>query len=187
MCLGAGQKKSDAAGITLPANLRTGAQVAPLHCLILRHGQKHLDDTTDSLKFQAPYCPAIMALTVRELRPCWPPNAVICSLLSLFVLPYFPSMDSPPQPDKQQSKTSWQTGPMATVGLSGCLLSIPIYIGSYVALAALISLEQVPRVNLLFYVIQHRIISICNNCIRPGLELLNIIDNKAAKESRSVL
>ena len=79
VCLGAGQKKSDAAGITLPANLRTGAQVAPLRCLILRHGQKHYDDTTIFPGFQAACWPPIMALTGRELRPCWPPNAAICN------------------------------------------------------------------------------------------------------------
>ncbi len=78
MCLGAGQKKSDAAGITLPANLRTGAQVAPLRCLILRHGQKHYDDTTIFPGFQAACWPPIMALSGRELRPYWPPYAAIC-------------------------------------------------------------------------------------------------------------
>ena len=72
VCLGAGQKKSDAAGITLPANLRAGAQVAPLRCPILRHGQKHYDDTMIFLRFQAACWPPIMALTGRVLRPCWP-------------------------------------------------------------------------------------------------------------------
>jgi hypothetical protein len=78
LCLGAGRKKSDAVGITLPANLRTGAQVAPLRCLILRHGQKHYDDTTIFRRFQAACWPPIMALTGRLLRPCWPLKAAIC-------------------------------------------------------------------------------------------------------------
>lgn len=50
----------------------------PLRCPILRHGQKHYDDTMIFLRFQAACWPPIMALTGRVLRPCWPLKAAIC-------------------------------------------------------------------------------------------------------------
>lgn len=73
----------------LPGFVRAGVSPAytaytelahPLRCLILRHGQKHYDDTMIFRRFQAACWPPIMALPGRELRPCWPLKAAICIL-----------------------------------------------------------------------------------------------------------
>lgn len=55
----------------------------PQRCPILRHGQKHYDNTMIFLRFQAACWPPIMALTGRVLRPCWPLKAAICTEISM--------------------------------------------------------------------------------------------------------
>ena len=72
------QKKSDAVGITLSANPCTGARVAPQRCPVFRYSQKQFHDTITTRICQAANWPPIMALTGRELRPCWPGITAIC-------------------------------------------------------------------------------------------------------------
>ena len=54
------------------------------------------------------------------------------------------------------------------------------------SLYVLIPLEQISGIHLLFHVIQHRIISIRDDRVRTLLELLHVINHKAAKERRSI-
>ena len=62
----------------------------------------------------------------------------------------------------------------------------PSGVDHIVRLCFSISSKQIPCINLLFYVIQHRIIPIRNDGIRPRLELLYIINNETTKERGSV-
>ena len=75
--------------------------------------------------------------------------------------------------------------PLNKFVLSGLFEELVVVVGEPILF--LVPLENIPRVNLVFHVVKHVIITVGEDCAALRLEFFKVVDNNRAKEIVTIL